>query len=272
MIRLVHLSDTHLTPQGQLLHGRIDTWQRTVAALSAATHFAPDAVVVTGDIAERGAAVHERAARLFARAEAQLGCPVITLPGNHDPSGSIDTRFNLRRTATGPHPANTVHRVQGLRIITLDSGGYGQPEGRLDEEQLHWLGAELATPAERGTLLALHHPPVEAIAPALARRGLVNAHQLARLLPGSDVRGILCGHYHLPASGHLAGVPVWMGPAVSYNHNLFAPADTLQGLDSSWLSIIQLGQTMDAVPVPVTSPAAVFTRVVDQRLPAAQPA
>ncbi|HBV09966.1 MAG TPA: phosphoesterase, partial [Micrococcaceae bacterium] len=70
---LVQLTDTHLLEGEKLLHGRIDTWSRTVAALSAAAHFAPDAVLVTGDIADRGQQIYNRAARLFERAEQELG-------------------------------------------------------------------------------------------------------------------------------------------------------------------------------------------------------
>lgn len=262
-IRLVHLTDTHLVTEGRLLHGRIDTWQRTVAALAAAQHFTPDAVLITGDLAERTADIYEPAARLLAEAQTQLGCPVITVPGNHDPAGSIDERFNTLRTSSGPLPANTVHWVGQTRIITLDSGGYRQAAGRLDEPQLDWLARELDSPTPGGSILALHHPPVAAITPALARRGLENPRRLAETIRGSDVAGILCGHYHLPGAGQLAGAAVWMGPAVSYNHNLFAPEHTLQGLDSSWLSLIQLRQgVMDAVPIPVSVPAAVFTREV----------
>lgn len=268
-LTLVQLSDTHLVPEGELLHGRIDTWQRTVAALSACAHFSPDAVLITGDIAERGAAVHQRAARLFAQAEEQLGCPVITIPGNHDPAGSIDARFNLQRRAGGPQPANTVHDIRGVRVIGLDSGGFALPEGTLNAAQLRWLAEQLQAPAPGGTLLAIHHPPVPAIIPALAGRGLSNARQLEQLIAGSDVAGILCGHYHLPGGGRLAGAGVWMAPAVAYNHNLFAPHDTLQGLDTSWLSVIRVRDgVMDASPVPVHTPAAIFTRTAAAPVPA----
>ncbi|GAA3701465.1 hypothetical protein GCM10023081_42380 [Arthrobacter ginkgonis] len=258
---LIHLTDTHLLPDGELLHGRIDTWARAMGAFSAAAHFAPDAVVVTGDIADRGSAVHARAARLFDHAAEQLGCPVIALPGNHDPAGSVGAAFNPASTARGPRPGDTVHDVSGLRVIGLDTDGYAEPEGRLRPEQLDWLMDQLDTPAPRGTVLAMHHPPIPALLPALAGRGLADPGALAEVLAGSDVHGILCGHYHLPAGGRLGSVPVWAGPAVAYNHNPFAPADTVQGLDTSWISVVRVHSAgMTTTPVPVAAPAAVFTR------------
>lgn len=267
---LVHLSDTHLLGDGSLLHGRIDTWARTVAALSAAAHFSPDAVLVTGDIADRGQQVHARAARLFEHVEQELGCPVITLPGNHDPAGAIGGDFNRGRSASGPGPADTVHHVSGLRIISLDSHGFGTDEGWLTDEQLLWVAGLLATASARGTVIALHHPPVPAPLPALAGRGLAAPEKLAAVLAGSDVLGILCGHYHLPGMGSLGTIPVWVAPAVSYNHNLFAPDDTLQGLDTSWFSVIKAGDGhFFTTPVQVTTPAAVFTRTTT--LPSREP-
>ncbi|WP_411733379.1 metallophosphoesterase [Paeniglutamicibacter sp.] len=268
---LVQLTDTHLLNGGALLHGRIDTWARTTAALNAAARFFPDAVLVTGDISDRGAQVYSRAAKLFEQAERELGCPVIVVPGNHDPAGSVGAAFNRKRLASGPNPADTVHLVDGLRIIGLDTHGFRETEGRLSGRQLQWLLAVLKTPAPRGTVLALHHPPIDSLLPALAGRGLARPEELAAVLAGSDVRGILCGHYHLPATGSLGGIPVWIGPAVSYNHDLFASEGSTRGLDPSWFSVIKVGAgQLSATPVQVAIPVAAFTREVP--VPARQPA
>ena len=267
---LVQLTDTHLSAGGALLHGKTDTWARTWAVFKAAARFVPDAVLVTGDVSERGAPVHERAARLFERAGRELGCPVITVPGNHDPAGAVGAAYNRRRLASGPNPADTVHVVAGLRVIGLDTHGFREAGGRLEARQLAWLRAVLATPAARGTVLAMHHPPIDSLLPELAGRGLARPGELAAALAGSDVRGILCGHYHLPSSGNLGGIPVGVSPAVSYNHDLFA-VQAPPGTDPSWFSVIkvgagQLSAKLVQVPVPAVEP----TRHVP--VPARQPA
>ncbi len=128
-LTVVQLSDPHLCAEGKLLHGTIDAWARLRAALHSAKHFNPDVVVVTGDIADRGALIHGRAAKLFAKFQDELGCPIITVPGNHDPQDSINEAFNVYRLSTGPRIANTVHEINGLRIIGLDSGGYRESKG-----------------------------------------------------------------------------------------------------------------------------------------------
>ncbi|CEA09693.1 3',5'-cyclic adenosine monophosphate phosphodiesterase CpdA [Arthrobacter saudimassiliensis] len=264
---LIHLTDTHLRPPGELLFGSLDTWVRTAQALEAAARYRPDAVVVTGDIADSGTDIYADAARLFARAARTLACPVIVLPGNHDVPGAPAWEakaFTGSRTATGPGPGNDVHIVGGLRVITLDSDDPGRPAGRLTEGQLDWLRSVLRRPAPDGTLLALHHPPVSSLLPQLAGRGLARPAELAGVVAGTDVRAILCGHYHHVLSGRLGGVPVWAGPAVSYAQNLFAAPETVQGLDRSWFSVIRLEvDGFSAVPVPLqTSGAPVFTKPV----------
>ncbi|PRA12328.1 phosphoesterase [Arthrobacter sp. MYb211] len=251
-LNVVHLSDTHLCAEGKLLHGTIDAWARLRAALHAAKHFTPDVVVVTGDIADRGAPVHERAAKLFAKFENELGCPIIAVPGNHDPQESVNEAFNTFRLSTGPHIANTVHEIDGLRIIGLDSGGYREARGWLDAPQLRWLSSLLTQPAPRGSLILMHHPPVEAMAAELSGRGLANPEDLALILSGSDVRGILCGHFHQAGVGQLKGTNVFMAPATSYNTNAYAPQEILSGPESSWFSLLQVdAQSIRNSPIPV---------------------
>lgn len=241
-LSIVQLSDTHLCPEGQLLHGSIDSWARTEEALDAANYFEPDAVVVTGDIADRGAPIHERAAEIFAQAQERLDCPVITIPGNHDPLGAIGESFNMHRLSTGEYPADTVHEVMGLRIIGMDTGGFQQAQGRLNSQQLHWLSSLLTVPAPRGSLLLLHHPPVEATNQARAGRGLENPQELAAVTAGSDIRSILTGHYHQTATSQLLNTPVFMAPAVSYNMNPFAPTEMLDEPGAGF-AVHKVGQT-----------------------------
>lgn len=240
-LSIIHLSDTHLCPDGRLLHGFIDSWQRLDQVLEAAQAFAPDAIVITGDIADRGANIHDLAARKLNMFQAESGIPVISIPGNHDPVESIGRKFNALRLSTGPRSANTVHEVMGLRIIGLDSGGFQVSQGEIDQEQLTWLESLLEVPAPKGTLILLHHPPVEASSKERAGRGLRYPMALAAITTGSDVRAILCGHYHQAATSQLLNTPVFMAPAVSYNMNPFAPNEILAD-SSAGFAVLQVAQ------------------------------
>ncbi|MGO2480140.1 metallophosphoesterase family protein [Glutamicibacter ardleyensis] len=251
-LTVVQLSDPHLCAEGKLLHGTIDAWARLRAALHSAKRFNPDVVVVTGDIADRGAPIHGRAAKLFAKFQDKFGCPIITVPGNHDPQDSINEAFNVYRLSTGPRIANTVHEINGLRIIGLDSGGYRESQGRLDMEQLQWLSGLLRVPAPRGSLIALHHPPVDSLNAHMIGRGLANPEELALVLSGSDVRGILCGHFHQAGVGQLKGTNVYQAPATSYNTDVYAPQQILSGPEGSWFSLLQIdSHSMSSTAIPV---------------------
>lgn len=267
---LVQLTDTHLLPVPGLLYGQLDTWERLQSALGAAAHFRPDVVVLTGDLADGKSDIYEAASALLEEAAEELECPLIVLPGNHDlPERTAG--FNRHRAFSGPGQGDTVHLVRGLRVIGLDSNASGSPSGVLSAAQLEWLALELSAPAPHGTVLAIHHPPIESMLPQLAGRGLANPEQLQAVLSGTDVRAILCGHYHHGLSGRLGAVPVWVSPAVSYNQNLFAPAATVQGLDTTWISVITLAPaSFSATPVPVGADTAVFTSAI--RRPPSEPA
>ena len=98
--------------------------------------------------------------------------------------------------------------------------------------QLDWLRDVLSTPAEHGTILAMHHPPipVPALEPA-AIIELLDQDRLAEVIEGSDVRQILGGHFHFTSHSTFAGIPVSVAAASCYTTDP-APADRLvSGVD-----------------------------------------
>lgn len=284
---IVQLTDTHLRLHGQMLYGSLDPWRRLERALEATAGFRPDAVLVTGDIADCGSDVYDAAAELFAWAGARMNAPVIVLPGNHDIPAAAQLpqpgqpalegpwsarAFTSTRTAEGPGPGDAAYSIAGLRILTLDSDNPLQASGSLSPAQLKWLDLVLREPARDGTLLAMHHPPVDSLLPQLKGRGLAQPEDLRAALAGTDVRAIVAGHYHHAMSAQLGLVPVWIGPAVSYNQNLRAPAGSVQGKDTSWLSVLTFSNgAFSAVPVPLrltnTTVFSVPARTATSRIP-----
>jgi 3',5'-cyclic AMP phosphodiesterase CpdA len=120
-----------------------------------------------------------------------------------------------------------VYDVAGLRIVSLDTTVPGWHHGELTDEQLDWLRGVLAVPAAHGTILALHHPPIPSpLVPAAEIIELLDAHRLATVLLGSDVRAILGGHYHFSSHSTFAGIPVSVAAATCYAVDT-APLDRL---------------------------------------------
>lgn len=231
---IVHVSDPHLLAGGARLAGRFDvagTMDRTLAAIERAVE-RPDAIVITGDLADLGEPEAYR--RLRAAVEpvsARLGAPVVWVAGNHDERPAL--REHLLGVAPSEEPVTGVWDLNGLRLVALDSTVPGWHHGDLDAEQLSWLGEVLREPAEHGTLLALHHPPVPSHVPFFDVLELRHQDELADVLRGSDVRGILAGHLHYSMHATFAGIPVSVASATCYTMDVARPADRVNGMDAA---------------------------------------
>ena len=160
-----------------------------------------------------------------------MGSQLIWVMGNHDerePFSSV-----LLRAEPSLEPQDRVYDVNGLRIIALDSTVPGYHHGELTDAQLEWLRDELATPAQDGTILALHHPPLPSSVEIMAIIELYDQPKLADVIRGTDVRGILAGHYHYSSFGSFAGIPVSVAGATCYTIDVSADPGNLRGVDGA---------------------------------------
>jgi 3',5'-cyclic AMP phosphodiesterase CpdA len=222
---IAHLSDPHLLAGGVLQYAAVDTEAGLRLALDrlAAVDPPPQALVFTGDLADKAEpAAYARLREIVEPAAVAMGAEVVWVMGNHDERS--DYSLGLFGEASDA-PQDRVHEIDGLRIISLDSSVPGYHHGAVSDEQLAWLAQALATPAEHGTLLALHHPPLPL--PMLRAAELIellDQDRLAAVLEGSDVRGILAGHLHFSTYSLFAGIPVSVASASCYTSDP-APVD-----------------------------------------------
>ncbi|RKS88427.1 3',5'-cyclic AMP phosphodiesterase CpdA [Microbacterium sp. AG790] len=229
---IVHLSDTHLLAGNRPLGGRYDTAANLTATLAALerTGVRPDAIVFTGDLTDLGEP--EAYAALRAQVEpvaARLGAPIVWVAGNHDERPAL--REGLLDEPPSLEPVTGVWDLGGLRLIALDSSVPGWHHGDLDAAQLDWLRGILADAAPRGTVLALHHPPLPSHIPFFDILELRHQNEFAQALAGSDVRAILAGHLHYATAGTFAGIPVSVASATCYTMNLQRPPQEVNGMD-----------------------------------------
>ena len=221
--RLGHISDSHFTASG-LMHDTVRTGETFAAALAAleASGVPVDGLVHTGDIADAGEPEAYRAVRAAVEpVVARTGWTVGWAAGNHDLRGAM-ARHLLGR-ADADDPLDQVIDIRGLRLILLDTSIPGRVEGAVDPDRLDWLRSVLAEPAEHGTVVALHHPPVPVEVTGLQRLHLTGQDALAAALQGTDVRAILGGHLHYATTSVFAGIPVFVVPATAYVIRLSAP-------------------------------------------------
>lgn len=231
---LIHVSDPHFLAAGAMLGGRYDVeanFARTLEAIRA-VHPNPSAIVVTGDLADLGEPDAYRRLRAATEPVAEaLGAPVIWVAGNHDERPAL--RAHLLDLPASEEPVTGVWDLDGLRVVALDTSIPGWHHGDLDAGQLAWLAEVLREPAPHGTLLAMHHPPLPSHVAFFDILELRHQDELAEVLRGSDVRGILAGHLHYSAHGTFAGIPVSVASATCYTMNLARPAVDVNGMDAA---------------------------------------
>lgn len=229
--RVGHVSDSHYTRSG-LLHGSVRVAATYSAALAAleGTGIPLDALVHTGDVTDEGEPEGYAAARTVTRETTQhADRPVVWAVGNHDVRAAMAP--GVLGAAPTDEPLDRVIEVRGLRLVTIDTSVPGRVEGGIDESQVDWLRSVLAEPAEFGTVLALHHPPVPVEVTAMARLHLEHQDRLEAGLAGGDVRAILGGHLHYATSSTFAGIPVHVAPSTAYTIRLTRPGGGIIAVD-----------------------------------------
>lgn len=268
---IVHLSDPHFLAGGERLIGRVDVEANLARMLEAVAAAAPqpDAIVITGDLADLGEPdAYRRLKAMLEPAAERLGAPLVWVAGNHDERPAL--RAELLGLAPTEDPVTGVWDLGGLRLIALDSSVPGWHHGEVDAAQLEWLGQLLAEPAEHGTLLAVHHPPLPSHIPLFGILELQNQDELAGAIAGSDVRGILAGHLHFSSHGTFAGVPVHVASASCYTMNLARPAPEVNGMDAAQsfglVHIYPDAITHTTVPIVQAETAAVFSTEWAERM------
>jgi len=195
------------------------------AAVSAAGDIlgrAPDAAIVTGDIASTPADGEYAEAR---RLLDGLNAPVYPVPGNHDDRAALRRHFDV----AGDGPVSHAVDLGPLRLVALDTTRPGSDGGELDAARLDWLEQTLAADESTPTLLGMHHPPLVTGIPAMDAIGIADDERLALaeiVTRHPQVQVIACGHVHRAIVGAIGGATVLAIPSTDEQLALrFAPGD-----------------------------------------------
>jgi 3',5'-cyclic-AMP phosphodiesterase len=225
-VLIAQISDTHITAEGELLAGRVDSaanLARIVERIRALdTKLA--CVLATGDLTEHGTA-EEYA--LFRALLAPLAVPVYAIPGNHDRREAMRAAF--RDCSWMPHkldePVHYSIELGTLCIFALDTLVEGQDHGALTVSQLDWLDAQLAVVADRPAIVMLHHPPVNSGVRVMDAMKLVDPERLGEIVGRHhNIERVLCGHLHYTMHARWHGTTVSVSPsAVEQLHLAFIP-------------------------------------------------
>jgi Icc protein len=199
LIRFVHISDTHISPDPNYTRPGADvtSWAGALALVDQLNNlpFTPDFILHTGDVA------FDPYPEAYAACLDILGrvrCPIYYVAGNHDDSPAIQ-RIMLQRS----EPLPTLHyafEVNGVQIVCVDSNGpVDPPAGYMTDDQLEWLRGQCRPDDERPLVIAVHHNVLPVGVPWLDNfMGIRNGEMFHQaILPARDrIRGVFHGHVH----------------------------------------------------------------------------
>jgi Icc protein len=197
-VKVVQLSDCHVTGQpGQAYRGT-DPRATLEAVIDVVLDWDPDLVLATGDLSEDAS---EASYAYLAEQFARLPMPVLGTPGNHDtavgmhaclPRSAIDELLTFAPAEEyGGSAAGSP-----WAFMLLGSAKPGEIGGRFEERQLDEFEAALGA-GQGPVLVALHHQPWPVGSPWIDRYALDEPERFHALIGAHPrVRLVLWGHVH----------------------------------------------------------------------------
>lgn len=254
-MRIVHLSDTHLDRMDSPNQDGVNAQQslrQMLSDLEAVQDI--DVIVVSGDIAgDRSREAYQAARELVGEFARSQKAPMIFSVGNEDhrvafrevlASGHLDATGRDRAddvVASSEDERAAVSYAAGYRFVTLDSLVPGKGYGWISDTQLKWLREVLSQASPKGTILAFHHPPIALNVDVQHALRLQNSSDLAKAVRDTDVKLMLCGHFHQQIFGYLEATAVWVTPGVVSRIDLTAAVGTERAVRGASATIVDLG-------------------------------
>jgi 3',5'-cyclic AMP phosphodiesterase CpdA len=207
MRTIVHLSDLHF---GRLL---LETVEPCLAAVTA---IRPDLVVISGDLTQRARKWQYAQAKAFLAA---LPRPQLVLPGNHDVPA-----YNLYRRMLQPldRYKRIITRDLAPRFIDDEIAVFGINTarslvikgGRINQEQLEWIEAQVQTLADSQVRIVVTHHPLDMPEHLEGVRLVAGADRAMQTFARCKIDAFLAGHLHLTYFGNTAryGIPDYSVP------------------------------------------------------------
>jgi len=214
---LAQITDLHVMPRGQLAYGRVDTAAMLRDAVAHLNRLdpQPDAVVITGDLADRG---EPSAYQHLREILADLRARWFVIPGNHDRMAEFRSAFADQRYL--PADGDLIQYVideYPLRLVALHSVIPGQVAGAVTDAQLGWLDRTLAEKPQTPTLVMMHHPPFATGLAHYDAVGMTEVSGLERVIARHpQVERILAGHVHRPMQIRFGGTIASACPSTAH--------------------------------------------------------
>ena len=208
-IRLVQFSDCHVQGTPGAVYRGVDSRQTLAECLAVVRSYGPDLLIGTGDLSED---YSEASYHYLKHVLTPVGCPFLTLPGNHD-----DASSQQRIMVHCPVDRALVHDVGSWRLVLLNSAVSGEVPGSLSREMLSSLETALGSrPGPKAVFL--HHQPLPVGSPWIDRYALKHPERLWEVLDAaSDIQLVAWGHIHQPFTAVRNKVRLLGSPSTAVN-------------------------------------------------------
>jgi len=209
VLKIVQLSDCHVSGQPGVDYRGSDPRANLERLLPAIRQFAPDTLLLTGDLSEDASPA---AYRYLVDRLSGLGAACLALPGNHDDAGRLQNHF----AAPDGH-VPLVFEHDHWQLLLLDSAVPGEIGGRLPARALQELDQALAR-NRKPKLVALHHQPLPIGSHWIDRFPLAEPEAFwDTLAKHPRVQLVVWGHVHQAGTFSRGGITALAGPSSASN-------------------------------------------------------
>jgi Icc protein len=224
-LKIAHITDIHISEDGSLIR-EIDVRKNFQAVMESVSGFTPDLILLGGDLAaEEG----EIDAYKWIKSElAKVSIPYLIVPGNHDDVTNLGLVFELEDVEQNDW--KFIRQFHELTILGLDSS-----QGKISDQQLHWLHNSLSL-LDKQTLLFLHHPPIDCGCLFMdTKYPLANRNEVFAMIAGCEyIKAIFCGHYHTEKTLLFQGKQIFLTPATTIQMSQTSSSYQVESLRPGW--------------------------------------
>ena len=222
-LNILQLTDLHLTADSSMYscRQRFEALLNQALEQSIAEGMKCDLILVTGDLVSQvDPAIYDYIFALLTATNIAFAC----IAGNHDVTDEVgsnlpfEQRQLIAREADSRLLSRHVIESKHWQILLLNSAIAGQVAGRIKNEDIAWLCAQLEY-CDKPALLAVHHHLIPMQSEWIDAYKMQNAEQFwQRTKDYDNLRVIINGHTHQEQVQHRNGVIVYTTPSTCYQY------------------------------------------------------